>query len=81
MLMESRKMRCWGHVGSMGKYKIIVGKIERKSLLSGPKPRGEDNIRMVLKEIECVRNEFNWLMILELLLAFQGTLCFLELDV
>jgi len=36
-----------------GAYKIFVGKPGRKRQLRGPRCKGEDNIRMELKEIGC----------------------------
>jgi hypothetical protein len=53
--IKSRRMRCVGHVASMGEdgkcYKVLVGKTERNRPLGRPRWRWEDGIRMDLREI------------------------------
>jgi hypothetical protein len=53
--IKSRRMRCAGHVASMGEmrnsYKMLVRKPEGKRPLRRPRCRWEDNIRMGLREI------------------------------
>jgi len=50
-------MRGAGHVARMGEergtYRILVGKLERKSQLGRPRRRWVDNIRMDLQEVGC----------------------------
>jgi hypothetical protein len=52
---KSRKMRLVGHVARMGEkrnaYRILVGKLEGKRPLGGPRRRWVDNIKMDLREI------------------------------
>ena len=54
---ESRRMRWAGHVAHMregrGKYRVLVGKPERKRPLGRPRHRWEDNIKIDLQEIGC----------------------------
>jgi hypothetical protein len=53
--IKLRRMRWMGYVARMGKlrnaYKVLVGNLKVKKLLGRLRCRGEDNIRMVLKEI------------------------------
>jgi hypothetical protein len=53
--VKSRRMRWVGHVARMEEqrkvYKVLVGKIERKSPLGSPRSRWEDGIIMDLREI------------------------------
>jgi hypothetical protein len=55
-VIKSRRFRWVGHVARWGRmrnaFKIVVGKPERKRPLGRPKLRGEDNIRMVSREVE-----------------------------
>ena len=48
-------MRWAGHVARMGeergKYRDLVGKLERRKLLGRPRRRWVDNIRMNLQEV------------------------------
>jgi hypothetical protein len=52
--VKSRQMRWTGHVARMGQerkmYKVLVGKPEGKRPLGRPRRRGEDRIRMDLRE-------------------------------
>jgi hypothetical protein len=54
-VIESRRMRWVGHVARMGEgrgvYRILVGRPEGKRHLGRPRRRGEDNIKMDLREI------------------------------
>ena len=54
-VVKSRRMRWAGHVARMGEdrgvHRLLVGKLERKSLLGRPRRRWEDNIRMDLQEV------------------------------
>ena len=51
-VIESRRLRCAGHVASMeateGKYRILVGKPEGWKPLGRPRHRWEDNIKIDL---------------------------------
>jgi hypothetical protein len=49
----SRRMRWAGHVARMGRgaYRVLVGRPEGKKPLGRPRRRGEDNIKMDLREI------------------------------
>jgi hypothetical protein len=53
--IKSRRMRWAGHMARMGRerkvYKVLVGKPEGKRPLERPRRRGEDGIRMDLREI------------------------------
>jgi hypothetical protein len=53
--IKSRKMRRVGHVTLTGEkwkvYRVLVGKPEGKRPLGKPRLRGEDGIRMDLREI------------------------------
>jgi len=53
-VIKSRRIRWVGHVARMRKLRnvcnILVGKPERKRPLGRPKCRGDDNIRMALRE-------------------------------
>jgi hypothetical protein len=53
-MIKSRRLRCVGRVARMGKrykYRILVGKPERKIPLGRPRRRWEDNVKMDLREI------------------------------
>ena len=56
-VIKSRRMRWAGHVARMGEergeYRVLVGKLEGKSLLGRPRCRWVDNIRTDLQEVEC----------------------------
>jgi len=56
-VIKSRRMRCAGHVASMGEerlvYRVLVGKPEVKRLLGRPRRRWVDNIRMDIQEVVC----------------------------
>ena len=56
-VIKSRRMRWAGHVARMGEergmYRVLVGKLEGKRPLGGPRRRWVDNIRMDLQEVEC----------------------------
>jgi len=53
-VIKLRGMRWAGHVARLGEvgneYRILVGKLERKRALEGPRHRWEDNIRMNFTE-------------------------------
>jgi len=50
-------MRLAGHVARMGErrcvYRVLVGKPEGKRSLEKPRRRGDYNIKMDLREVEC----------------------------
>jgi hypothetical protein len=50
VVIQSRRMRCAGHVARMGKmkgeYKFLVGKPEGKRPFGRPRRRWEDNIKL-----------------------------------
>ena len=54
-VVKSRRMRCTGHVASMGEgrgmYRVLVGKPEEKRPLGRHRRRWEDNIKMDLQEV------------------------------
>jgi hypothetical protein len=54
-IVESRTMRLAGHVARIGEerkaYGVLMGKPEGKSPLERPRRRGEDEMRMDLREI------------------------------
>ena len=54
-VIQSRRMRCAGHVAHMGEekgvYRVLVGKLEGKRPLGRPRHRWVDNIRMDLQEV------------------------------
>jgi hypothetical protein len=54
-VIKSRRMRWAGHVARMGEgrgvYRVLVGRLEGKRPLGRPRRRGEDNIKMDLREI------------------------------
>jgi hypothetical protein len=54
-MIKSRRMRWTGHVARMGEgrgvYRFLVGKPEGKRPLGRPRRRGEDNIKLDLREI------------------------------
>jgi transcription termination factor 2 len=54
-MIKSRRIRWAGHVARMGEkrnaYRIFVGKPVGKRTLETPRHRGEDNIKMDLREI------------------------------
>jgi len=56
-VIKSRRMRWAGHVARMrkrsGVYRVLVGKLEGKRPLEGPRSRREDNIKMALQEVGC----------------------------
>jgi hypothetical protein len=56
-MIKSRRVRWAGHVARMGarsnKYRIVVGKPERKRPLGKPRRRWVDNIKMYHREIGC----------------------------
>jgi hypothetical protein len=56
-VIKSRRLRWAGHVACMGEgrgvYRVLVGKPEGRRPLGRPKRRGEDNIRMDLREEGC----------------------------
>jgi hypothetical protein len=53
--MKSRRLRWVGHVARMGErrgaYRALVGKPEGRRPLGRPRRRGEDNIKMDLREV------------------------------
>jgi hypothetical protein len=57
-MIKSRKIRWLEHVACMGEmrsaYKILVGKPEGRRLLRRPRHRGDDNIKLDLREIRMV---------------------------
>jgi hypothetical protein len=56
-VIKSRRMKWAGHVARMGErrglYRVLVGKPEGKRPLGISKRRGEDNIKMDLREVGC----------------------------
>jgi hypothetical protein len=56
-VIKSRRMRWAGHVASMGEriglYRVLVGKLEERSLLERPRRRWKDNIKIDLQEVVC----------------------------
>jgi hypothetical protein len=54
-VIKLRRMRWVGHVAHMGDrrgvYRVLMGKLEGKSLLGRPRHRWEDNIKMDLQEV------------------------------
>jgi hypothetical protein len=56
-------MRWAGHVALMGEgrglYRVLVGRLEGKRSLGGPRHRWEDNIKMDLRGIE--KDGANWI--------------------
>jgi hypothetical protein len=62
-VIKSRRMRWAGHVARMGErrgaYRVLVGRLEGKRPLGGPRRRWEDNIKMDLREKGI--NEANWI--------------------
>jgi hypothetical protein len=54
-VIESRRMRCAGHVACVGErrdaYRVLVGKAEGKRPLGISSRRWEDNIKMDLQEV------------------------------
>jgi len=61
-VIKSRRMRWAGHVAHMGEergvYGVLVGKLEGMRPLGRPRRRWADNIRMDLKEVECVYRDW-----------------------
>jgi hypothetical protein len=61
-VIKSRKMKWAGHVARMrerrGRYRILLGKPERKSPLARPMLRWKRNIRMDLQEEGC--GDMDW---------------------
>jgi hypothetical protein len=55
-VVKSRRMRWAGHVARMGEdrgvHRVLVGQPEGKRPLGRQRHRGEDNIKMDLKEVE-----------------------------
>jgi hypothetical protein len=62
-IINSRRMRCVGHVARMGEkrnaYRILVGKPEGKRPLGRPRRGWVDNIKIDLREIEW--NGVDWI--------------------
>jgi hypothetical protein len=62
-MIKSRRMRWAGHVARMGEgrsvYRCLVGRPEEKRPLGRPRRRGEDNIKMDLREIGI--DDANWI--------------------
>jgi len=58
-VIKSRRMRWARHVARMGErrcvYRVLVGKPDGKRLLGRPRRRWEDNIKMGLQEVGCIR--------------------------
>jgi hypothetical protein len=54
-VIKSRRLRWAGHVARMGEwrgaYRALVGKPEGRRPLGRPRRRGEDNIKMDLREV------------------------------
>jgi hypothetical protein len=61
-VIKSRRLSWAGHVARMGEgrgvYRVLVGKPEGKSPLGRPRRRWEDNVRMDLQEVGCVREDW-----------------------
>jgi hypothetical protein len=67
-MIKPIRIKCTGHVACMGEgkgtYRVLVGKLEVKRPLGGPRHRWEDNIKMDLKEVGWrAWTEFIWLRI------------------
>jgi hypothetical protein len=66
-VIKSRRMRWAGHVARMGEergvYGVLVGKPEGKRPLGRPGRRGEDNIKLDLKEIRI--DGANWIRLVQ----------------
>ena len=54
LLLKSRRMKCAGHMGRMGKtrvvYRVLVGKPEGKRPLGRSRRRWKDNIKIDIQE-------------------------------
>ena len=59
-MIKSRRMRWAGHVARMREkrdvYRVLVGKPRGKRPLGRPRRRWEDNIKMDLQGVGCVRS-------------------------
>jgi hypothetical protein len=66
-VIKSRRIRCVGHVESMGEgrgvYRVLVGRLEGKRPLGRPRRRWEDNIKMDFRE-RCI-DEANWIRLVQ----------------
>jgi hypothetical protein len=62
-MIKCRRIRWAEHVARLGEgrgvYRVLVGRPEGKRPLGRPKRRGEDNIKMDLREIGI--NRANWI--------------------
>ena len=60
--LKSSLLRWTGHVARMEQsrntYRVLVGNLEEKRPLGRSRRRGEDNIRMDLREVGCDRGEW-----------------------
>ena len=65
--LTSRRLRWAGHVARMEQssnaYRVFVGKPEGKIPLGWPRRRGEDDIKMDLREVDC--NPGEWIALAE----------------
>ena len=56
-MIKSRRIRCAGHVASMGYersvYRVLAGQPEGRRPFGKPRYRWEDNIEMDLQEVGC----------------------------
>ena len=61
-VIKSRRIRWAGHVAGIGEergvYRVLVGKLEGRRALGGPRHRWVDNIRMDLQEVGCVYRDW-----------------------
>jgi len=61
-VVNSRRMRCAGHVALMGEgrgvHRVLVGKPEGKRTLGRPRRRWEDNIKMDFQEMGGSRGDW-----------------------
>ena len=60
--LKTRRMRWAGHAARMEQsrnaYRVLMGKPEGKKPLGRPRRRWEDNIKMDLKEVDCVPGDW-----------------------
>jgi hypothetical protein len=73
-VIKSRRMRWAGHVARMGQgrgvYRVLVGRPEGKRPLGRPRRRGEDNIKMNLRDIGI--DAVNWIRLAQLRVQWRS---------